>query len=73
MGLMGYAVTIILLGAALLLLRTWHWLDRGWLAAGLVLGTLAWLLGQAWTVHRLRLPAFGDAAPGPPAGRDGTQ
>lgn len=64
MGLMGYAVTILLLGAALLLLRTSDWLDHGYLAAGLVSGSLAWVLGQGWTVRRLRLPVFGDAAPG---------
>ena len=35
MGLMGYAVTIILLGVVLLVLRTSSWLDHGYLAAGL--------------------------------------
>jgi hypothetical protein len=64
MGLMGYTVTIIVLGAALLVLRTSSWLDHGYLAAALVLGTLLWLLGQAWTITRLRLPVFGTAAPG---------
>jgi ATP synthase protein I len=73
MGLMGYAVTIILLGAVLLVLRTSSWLDHGYLAAGLVLATLLWLAGQAWTVTRLRIPAFGVAAPGAGPEPDGSR
>lgn len=62
MALLTYALQLVLLLVALTALDraglVGETLARGWLAAGIIAATFAWMAAQVWRATHLRLPAF---------------
>jgi hypothetical protein len=65
----GYGMTVMTLGIGYGLLATVGWLAGEHVGYGLVLATVASVIGQVRAVARMRLLAFGD---GPPAATPGS-
>ncbi len=65
-----YGATVLILGAAFLVLSPMAWLSSQHLGAALLGVTVAWLAGQVRAVARLRVPAFEVPLPGEVAERD---
>jgi len=82
---LGYGVSVTLLGVAFVALSPASWLSADHLGASLVAVTVGWLTGQVRAVARLRVPVFdvplpseaggeaGDPAGGRPGARPGVR
>lgn len=70
--LLTYTLQVLLLGLAFVALSgsglLEGTLDRRWLAAGVVAGTLVWLVGQVVLTTRVRIPVY-DLGPDAPTAR----